>query len=277
VRQFPALFPFDAAGQPTTDHIATLLDMFSDPSLVAHTATGARPSIRSLGGTGSGDTGDGRFNFNMYIRERGDANITSLTDLIEQANHWSDPAMPSRRPGLENTDEDRTLANAGTLQTRFTLQTIVHQCFAEQDLDAVLYPTGNIPPAILTAPQEPTVNDRSSGLWTYINSRGFPAMTVPAGFTTHVYDRGPSGELLPAKPTRLPVGIDFLGLPFSEKTLFEIAVVYERATEHREPPPGFGPLDRSGKPRRKHYSSKPRPMPPARNFSADEMRAIKEN
>jgi hypothetical protein len=40
------------------------------------------------------------------------------------------------------------------------------------------------PPAILTAPQEPTVNDRSSGLWTYINSRGFPALTVPAGFTT---------------------------------------------------------------------------------------------
>jgi amidase len=277
VRQFPDLFPFDAAGQPTTDHISTLLDMFFDPSLVAHTTNGARPSIRNLGGTGSGDTGDGRFNFNMYIRERGDANITSLTDLIEKANHWSDPAMPSRRPGLENTDVDRTLANAATLQTRFTLQTIVHQCFAEKDLDAVVYPTGNIPPAILTAPQEPTVNDRSSGLWTYINSRGFPAMTVPAGFTTHVYDRGPSGELLPAKPARLPVGIDFLGLPFSEKTLFEIAVVYERATEHRDPPPDFGPLDRSGTPRWNHYSSKPRPMPPARSFTADEMRAIQEN
>ena len=277
MRQFPAVFPFDAAGDPTTDHITTLLDMLFDTSLVPHTTNGARPNIRSLGGTGSGDTGDGRYNFNMYIRERGDANIKSLTDLIEKANHWSDPAMPNRRSGLENTDEDRTLASAGSQQTRFTLQTVVHQCFAEKDLDAVVYPTGNIPPAILTAPQEPSVNDRSSGLWTYINSRGFPALTVPAGFTTHVYDRGASGELLPAKPAKLPVGIDFLGLPFSERTLFEIAAVYERATGHREQPADFGPLDRKGKPKYKHYSSKPRPMPPARRFSADEMQAIAEN
>jgi Asp-tRNA(Asn)/Glu-tRNA(Gln) amidotransferase A subunit family amidase len=213
----------------------------------------------------------------MYIRGRGDANIGSLTDLIEKANHWSDPAMPSRRPGLENTDADRTLANAATLQTRFTLQTVVHQCFAEMDLDAVVYPTGNVPPAILTAPQEPTVNDRSSGLWTYINSRGFPAMTVPAGFTTHVYDRASDGSLLPAKPARLPVGIDFLGLPFSEPTLFAIASAYEDATEHREPPPDFGPLDSRGRPSHRIDPSEPRPMPEGRRFRADELRAIAEN
>jgi Asp-tRNA(Asn)/Glu-tRNA(Gln) amidotransferase A subunit family amidase len=110
------------------------------------------------------------------------------------------------------------------------------------DLDAVVYPTGNIPPAILTAPQEPTKNDRSSGLWTYINSRGFPAMTVPAGYTSLVYDRGMDGQLLPAKAAALPVGIDFLGLPFSEPTLFAIGSAYETATQHRVPPPDFGPL-----------------------------------
>ena len=85
------------------------------------------------------------------------------------------------------------------------------------------------------------MNDRSSGLWTYINSRGFPAMTVPAGFTTQVYDRGASGQLLPPIPAALPVGIDFLGLPFGEPTLFEIAAAYEAATQHRKPPPDFGP------------------------------------
>jgi amidase len=219
VEQFPAAFPFDDAGEPVGDHIGTLVDMLFDPSLVPHNASG-QPSIRNLGGGGD-DTGDGRYNFNMYLRERGDAEMRSLTDLIEKANYWSDPAMPSRN--LEGTDEDRTYANGATLQTRFTLQTIVHQCFAEKGLDAVVYPTGNIPPAILTAPQEPSVNDRSSGLWTYINSRGFPAMTVPAGFTTHVYDRAADGALLPAKDAELPVGIDFLGLPFSEPKLFAIA------------------------------------------------------
>jgi amidase len=238
IAQFPATFPVGA------DHIDTLLDMFFDPTLVPHTTSGV-PNIRNLGGGGT-DTGDGRYNFNAYIRERGDTTIQSLTDLIEKANHWNDPRMPNRRSGLENTNADVTLASASTLQTRFTLQTIVHQCFAEMDLDAVVYPTGNIPPAILTSPQEPSVNDRSSGLWTYINSRGFPAMTVPAGFTTHVYDRGEDGALLPAKPAALPVGIDFLGLPFSEPTLFEIGSAYEAATRHRTQPPDFGPLDRRG-------------------------------
>jgi amidase len=275
VRQFPAAFPFDTSGQPVGDHIDTLLDMFFDPSLVPHTAAG-QPSIRSLGG-GGGDTGDGRYNFNMYLRERGDAEMQSLTDLIEKANHWTDPAMPNRRSGLVNDDEDRTLATGATLQTRFTLQTVVHQCFAEKGLDAVVYPTGNIPPAILTAPQEPSINDRSSGLWTYINSRGFPALTVPAGFTTHVYDRATDGTLQPAKDAELPVGIDFLGLPFSEPKLFEIASAYESATRHRTPPPDFGPLDRWGKPKHKVSYGKPRSMPPSRKFRGDELLATEEN
>jgi amidase len=273
--QFPAAFPVDAGGQPTTDHIDTLLDMFFDPALVPHTASGV-PNIRNLGNS-PGDTGDGRYNFNAYIRERGDAEIKSLTDLIQKANHWSDPAMPSRKPGLESTDQDRTLASGSTLQTRFTLQTVVHQCFAEKHLDAVVYPTGNVPPAILTAPQEPTVNDRSSGLWTYVNSRGFPALTVPAGFTTEVYDRAPDGALLPAKAAELPVGIDFLGLPFSEPTLLEIGSIYEAATRHRTPPPDFGPLDSKGKPAKAARAGKPRAMPEGRQLRADERRAIEED
>jgi amidase len=273
--QFPAAFPVDSSGRPTTDHIATLVDMFFNPALVPHTASGV-PNIRNLG-TSPGDTGDGRYNFNAYIRERGDAEIKSLTDLIQKANFWTDPVIPNRKGDLENTDRDQTLASGSTLQTRFTLQTVVHQCFSEMDLDAVVYPTGNIPPAILTAPQEPSVNDRSAGLWTYINSRGFPALTVPAGFTTHVYDRGPDGALLPPKSAALPVGIDFLGLPFSEPTLFEIGSAYEAATRHRTPPPDFGPLDSRGKPSHGVRAGDPRTMPRARRLRADERRAIEEN
>ncbi len=275
IGQFPSVFPVTASGAPATDHIATLLDMFFDPSLVPHTAAGV-PNIRNLGSSG-GDTGDGRYNFNAYIRERGDTAIQSLTDLITKANHWTDPAMPNRKASLESTDADLTLASASSLQTRFTLQTVMFRCFAELDLDAVVYPTGNIPPAILTAPQEPSVNDRSSGLWTYINSRGFPAMTVPAGFTTVVYDRAPDGQLLPPIPAALPVGIDFLGLPFSEPTLFEIGAAYEAATRHRVPPPDFGPVGTAPTSTIRTRALAARPMPEPRAFSDDELRAIEEN
>lgn len=237
-QQFPEQFPVDEAGNPTDDHIDTLLDMFFDPSLVPHSKTG-QPSIRNLGPR-SGDVGDARWNWNQYLRERGDAEIKNLTDMIEKANSWTDPAIASRN--LRGADEARALDTGAALQDRFTMQTVVHQCFALMDLDAVVYPTGNIPPPLLTTRDAPTVNDRPGSIWTQINRSGFPAMTVPAGFTTKVYDQGPDGEFLPAKAAKLPVGIDFLGLPFSEPKLFEIGAAYESVSDHRTPPPDFGPL-----------------------------------
>src|SRR5690606_27494589 len=100
---------------------------------------------------------------------------------------------------------------------------------------------------------------------------------VPAGFTTVVYDRDASGALLSPIPASLPVGIDFLGLPFDEATLFEIGAAYEAATRHRTPPPGFGPLPSVGGSPPVKGRGKPRPMPGRRWFSEDEYRAIEED
>jgi Asp-tRNA(Asn)/Glu-tRNA(Gln) amidotransferase A subunit family amidase len=193
-----------------------------------------------------------------YLRERGDANIRRYRDLAEKANFWDDPHYSNRQRNLASGDSAMTLAIGNSLQDRFTIQTIVHATFAQHDLDAVIYPSGNIPAPILTNPDEPGRNDRPSGVWTFINSRGFPAMTVPAGFTTHVYDRvrdttqrdttqrggtqSDSTRLTGPIPARLPVGVDFLGLPFGEPMLLRIASAYEARTKHRTPPPGFGPL-----------------------------------
>ncbi len=240
IRQFSEQF---AEG---SDHLPLLVDMFFEPSLVPHDSIG-RPSMRNLG-EGGGDAGGARYNMNLYLTERGDANIRSLTDLIEKANFWDDPIIRNRKESLQNADSATTLATASALQNRFTVQTIVLQVFAELDLDAVIYPTGNIPPAVLTNPQEPNKNNRSSGVWTYLNSRGFPAITVPAGFTTQIYDRvrdptaPDSTRLAGSVPARLPVGIDFLARPFGEPTLFQIASAYEARTNHRVPPSDFGPL-----------------------------------
>lgn len=275
--QFPTTFPVTATGTPTTDHITTLVELFFDPAAVPKNAAG-QPSIRNLGSS-PGDSGGSRYNWNVYLAERGDAEIRTLTDLIQKANFWQDPAMPNRLESLVSANAAQFLATGAAQQTRFTLQTVMFQCFAEKKLDAVVYPTGNVPPAILTAPQEPTVNDRSSGLWTYINSRGFPALTVPAGFTTVVYDRATDGSLLPPIPSHLPVGIDFLGLPFTEAKLFEIGAAYETATKHRVQPPGFGPLPSggSGSVMATTRRSAPRPMPMPRVFSEDELEAITQD
>src|SRR5499427_19175 len=77
---------------------------------------------------------------------------------------------------------------------------------------------------------------------------GLPAIVVPAGFTRVIYDRvpdasDPNGSRLDGpKPDQIPVAMEFLGRPFDEALLFEIASAYEAGTKHRRPPNGFGPL-----------------------------------
>ena len=111
------------------------------------------------------------------------------------------------------------------------------------------YPTGNVPTPILGAPYEPNVNARNGGSsWNLLGQQGFPAITVPAGFTTQVFDRvrdtasADGTRLVGPVPAKLPVGIDFLGPPFAEPMLLRIASAYEAATCIAAPPPAFGPL-----------------------------------
>ena len=62
---------------------------------------------------------------------------------------------------------------------------------------------------------------------------GFPAITVPAGFSTPTE----------SAPIGVPVGIEFLGPPFSERQLLRIAYGFERATHARKPPQSTPPLN----------------------------------
>jgi amidase len=236
--QQKSLFPVNAAGEPTGDQIATLVEMAADPARVP-----ADLSIRSLGAFGA--QGEGRYMMNRYLRERGDANIKSNADLITKAVFYQDPNFPDRKQMRENTERQMTLDTGVRLQGRFAVQSIVLQCMQEQQLDALVAPTASIPPPKLNGPREPNVNGRSPVGWSFLGQQGFPAISIPAGFTTEVWDRvreGAEVRLVGPIPARLPVGVDFVARPFDEPMLFRIASAYERATRHRTPPPEFGPL-----------------------------------
>ena len=257
-KQYPKLFPVDAQGKPMTDHVISLLDMTADPTLLPENLT-----IRNLGTSQA--PGEGKYMMDRYLRERGDANIKSNADLINKANFYDDPHFPDRKKTRMTADQALQLDTSVRMQTRFAVQQIVLQCMQEQQLDAVTYPTSNLPPGKLGAPSEPQVNGRGV-VWSFLGQQGFPVITVPAGFTTQVYDRvrdasaplpPPAdagsesfGGETPREPSRLvgpiaaklPVGIDFLGRPFGEPKILQIAAAYESATKHRIPPPDFGPL-----------------------------------
>ncbi|HKE96244.1 MAG TPA: amidase family protein [Povalibacter sp.] len=262
-KRFPEMFPVDPAGKPAGDHTAKLLDLRMDPALVPDNVT-----LRDFGGSEA--DGQNKYMLNLYLRERGDAKIRSNADLIAYSSFHQDPKFPDRRKARENVEKITEYNMAERLLRRFSVQQLMLQCMAEQKLDALVYPTSNLPPTKLGAPGGPPINGRNgTGVWSFLGAQGFPVITVPAGFTTEVYDliRDPTAPETPASAwpsggggggerlegddhtrligpvaAKLPVGIDIAGRPFDEPLLLKIASAYEAATRHRVPPAAFGPL-----------------------------------
>lgn len=94
-------------------------------------------------------------------------------------------------------------------------------------VDAVVYPTWSNAPRKVGDMQSPA-GDNSQIL---SPQTGFPAITVPMGFTYN----------------SLPAGLTFLGRLFSEPTLIKYSYAYEQATRHRHPPEKFPALKSSAK------------------------------
>ena len=214
--------------------------MRANPSRVPDALT-----LRTLGG-GFGEPGEDKYMINRYLRERGDANIKTNADLIAKGTFYDDPNFPNRRAAREQAERATALDTSARMHTRFALQTLLMNCMAEQKLDALVAPMSTVPPRKLLSPREPPSNGRNPIGWFMFGQQGFPAIDVPAGFTTAVWDRERAGNsetrLVGPVAAKLPVGVDFIARPFGEPLLFRIAAAYEAATKNRRPPEGFGPL-----------------------------------
>ena len=249
-KQYPDMFPVDAAGKPKQDQVGTLIDLAMDPGKVPGKVT-----LRDI--APEAIVGESKYGFNLYLRERGDTNIKTIDDLLAKSKFFNDPYEGDKRSTLVNNNKPLVMDSAARLQRRFAIQQIILQAMADLKLDAVVYPTGLLPPRKINTPRDPNFNGIGNyGMWTFLGVQGLPAITVPVGFTTEVWDRIPDPKAplpkddessLPTIMTgpvkaRLPVGMDFLGRPFSEPVLLKIAAAFEAGTKHREPPADYGPL-----------------------------------
>jgi Asp-tRNA(Asn)/Glu-tRNA(Gln) amidotransferase A subunit family amidase len=162
-----------------------------------------------------------------YLAKHPTAPIKSLREIL-----LTGKVVPSRVSRLitnvgRSTDEPGYLK---ILLLKEETRQIALKLMADNRLDALVYATYDHPPALI--PPDVLTNPKFADLADPGNNRrlapmlGFPAMTVPAGFTTD----------------GLPVGIEFMGRPFAEGTLFKIGYAYEQGTRHRKPPASTPPL-----------------------------------
>ena len=105
------------------------------------------------------------------------------------------------------------------IEARETFTRTVVNLMAANGLDALVYPSVQVPPPTLEGRREwttltfPTNTLIASQTW-------MPAMTVPAGFTED----------------GLPVGLEFVAKPYDEPTMFRMGYAFEQATGHRRAP-----------------------------------------
>ena len=129
---------------------------------------------------------------------------------LEAAQEDSIP--PARRPNCAARESFRA-----ELRARVLALMDAHR------LDALVYPTWSNVPRLIGDLNTPHGDNNQL----FSPSTGFPAITVPMGYT-----RGGT----------LPAGIQFFGRAWSEETLIRLAYAYEQATQHRRPPPTTPPL-----------------------------------
>jgi len=112
---------------------------------------------------------------------------------------------PEESPGCKSREEMRVRFRAAVLAMMDSLK-----------LDALVYPTWSNPPRLIGDLNTPH-GDNSQ---VFSPLTGFPAITVPMGYTRGV----------------LPAGMTFYGRPWSEGKLITLAYGYEQATKHRRAP-----------------------------------------
>ena len=164
---------------------------------------------------------------NDYLAELDDPPYTTLRSIL-----LSGRVTPWRATGLANS-LGKTTRDPGYLAyllARDQLRQDVYQVMADHNLDALVHTTFDHPPSLIAPDVETNpspADDYGLGDNRLLSPlTGWPALTVPAGFT----------------PDGLPIGIEFLGRPFTEGMLIRFGYAFEQATGHRRPPDSAPPL-----------------------------------
>lgn len=157
---------------------------------------------------------EGQFSYNLYFRRLGpDAPIRNVDELIEKGGSLVKPNIIDAYRKFNSIQHNVDFL--ARRDTQETMRAIVIELMEKYRLDALVYPFRSVPPNKHLEPYPESDNSLSS-------IAGLPAIVMPAGYT---------------KETNGPIAIEFLGVPFSEPTLFKLAYAFEQTGKFRKLPP----------------------------------------
>ena len=156
-----------------------------------------------------------------YLRASG-TSVASLSDVLASGKY--EPMLEglyerALRRSVDDPEYEKRLV------ARWALRDQVMKLMADHRLDAIVYPHQKR----LVVPLGEDQVDRNGVLGAIT---GFPAITVPGGFSPKTA----------SAPLGVPVGVEFLGRPFTEPILIRLASAFEHETQHRRAPVSTPPL-----------------------------------
>ena len=155
----------------------------------------------------------------MYF-ERSNAPFSSLAEIIEYNEANRETVMPFfGQERMLTADESGSLEDEAYLTALADSKRITRDAldgaFDAGQLDAIVAITNG--PAWMTDHANGDAFQLSSSRYAAVS--GYPNITVPAGFVSD-----------------LPIGLSFVGRPYSESDLIPLAYAFEQASEARRPP-----------------------------------------
>ena len=146
-----------------------------------------------------------------YLAKNGNPPVHSLGEIVRGGLFHSalETVLNARLASKGRDSYEYKIA----LAKRAAIQQTILKLMEDQKLDALVYPTIRRKPARINEPQGGSGCQLSA-------STGFPAITMPAGFTAD----------------GLPVGVELLGRAFDDAKLVSYAYAHEQATHHRRAP-----------------------------------------
>jgi Asp-tRNA(Asn)/Glu-tRNA(Gln) amidotransferase A subunit family amidase len=168
---------------------------------------------------------DAEFKFDLadYLSAASNPPVRSLGEILERGlYHQALDAPFRRRNGIASRDSESYRA---ALAKRDEARKAILAAMDAERVSALVYPTIRRKAALVGEAQGGSNCQLSP-------TTGLPALSMPAGFT----------------PDGLPVGVEFVGRPFSEPDLLKLGSAFERATRARRPPASTPPL--TGRPLR---------------------------